>query len=101
MTSTELSAIVNPKPANGLLAPILTDLEARKVAASWYSGGGSALYAFQSTGTIDLARVMEEIDDCLETCQPGEITDLENLGLYILEHGPRKPQEDWAQRLNW
>ena len=46
---------------------MITDTEARKIASEWHGGGGSALYAFSSTGAIDTARedhsIMDEIGE--------------------------------------
>lgn len=81
----------------------LTDLEARIIAANWHGGGGTALYAFASTGAIDTARkdhdIAAELTDCARA-QMGkggpDLTNLIDLRTYCRRHGPRGPVAGWS-----
>lgn len=47
---------------------MITDTEARKIASEWHGGGGTALYAFSSTGAIDTAREDHDIESEIREC---------------------------------
>ncbi len=97
---------------------MITDTEARKIAAEWHGGGGTALYAFASTGAINTARtdhqlageVYENILDerrRIGTDDPNPnnpehigLWDLEGLRVYVKAAGPRGPVPGWAD-LTW
>lgn len=89
---------------------MITDTEARKIASSWHGGGGTALYAFVSTGAIlddAFARsgILTEIDfdilmDDEQPITEADATDLDNLRTYCQKHGPRGPQPGWND-LTW
>lgn len=100
---------------------MITDTEARRIASEWHGGGGTALYAFASTGAI-LGRRDDEYDynsaadeiranlrDNQDQYDRTELTndeyfqnidDLRGLLLYVLYHGPRGPQPGWSD-LTW
>jgi len=87
---------------------MITDTEARRIADQWHGGGGTALYAFASTGAIDTARsghfIYREITETIDTerrSQQGIATDdLRSLIEYIDYHGPRGPVPGW-NNLTW
>jgi hypothetical protein len=89
---------------------MISDLEARRIASEWHGGGGTALYAFTSTGAIDTARedhrLMHEIEDCVASLatQPHtrtvDVDDLFNLRTYVSHTGKRGPQPGWSD-LTW
>lgn len=85
----------------------LTDLEARKIAAAWHGGGGTALYALCSSGAIDTARedhdVARELTECARSCRGKggpDFTNLIDLRTYTRRHGPRGPVDGWSD-LTW
>lgn len=95
---------------------MLTDTEARKIASEWHGGGGTALYAFASSGAIDTARpdhcAFAEVLDALRAelgfargqAWPSldvarnapDYGELGELLSYIGHHGTRGPQPGWA-----
>lgn len=42
---------------------LISEEEARRIASEWHGGQWSALYAFASTGTTDLARMINEVSE--------------------------------------
>ena len=97
--------------------PIISDRQARDIANSWHGGGGSALYAFASTGAIDTARadhnLKAEIGGCIAWVQKygphdypnesdwtGDYHELSDLLAYVKHHGPRPRQDHWKE-LPW
>lgn len=91
---------------------MITDLEARKIASEWHGGGGTALYAFTSTGAIDTARgdhnAATEVDNAIadEVARRGgtfdgpDETNLWDLFDYIANTGTRGPVPGWSD-LTW
>ncbi len=98
---------------------MISDTEARRIASEWHGGGGTALYAFASTGAIDTARadhaLTTEIDDCIAYIDdPSNRRDkhwtddvaladrqkLLNLSDYVAKHGARGPVDGWGE-LSW
>lgn len=88
---------------------MISDTEARRIASDWHGGGGSALYAFASTGAIDTARADHDIaHELTETAKsesriapeqrddPAGFTNLINLRTYCRRHGKRGPVPGWA-----
>jgi hypothetical protein len=85
----------------------MTDLKARRIACDWHGEGGSALYAFCSTGAINTARddhdVAREITECARSIQGkggSDFTNLIDLRTYTRRNGPRGPQDGWSS-LTW
>jgi len=91
---------------------MITDTEARRIADQWHGGGGTALYAFASTGAIDTARadhsIWLEITNTLNDIEnAGEYADADRhvnelfeLRNYIMHHETRGPVPGWAD-LTW
>lgn len=77
---------------------MITDTEARRIASSWHGGGGTALYAFASTGAIDTARADHDIKNEIQTCYfyPDDMPGLRSLLAYVVHHGKRGPVPGWA-----
>lgn len=80
---------------------MITDVEARRIASEWHSGGGSPLYALSSTGAIT-RHTTAEIDNCLYVNWDDEPNrrDLQDLRGYVAAHGSRGPIKGWGQ-LSW
>lgn len=91
---------------------MITNTEARKIASKWHGGGGTALYAFASTGAIDTARddhdLLDEItsikrvlDEDYTTGRGAEDEDIADLLEYVTRtNGPRGPVDGWST-LTW
>ena len=91
---------------------MITDTKARKIASEWHGGGGTALYAFASTGAIDTARanhdLWQEITDNLnDIANAGRyedadrhVNELFDLRNYIMHHEARGPVAGWTD-LTW
>jgi hypothetical protein len=85
---------------------MITDRIARRIAASWHGGQGSALYALCSTGAINTGRsdhnCEAEIADCFwsGTTTERDNTDLLDLDEYVKAHHPRGPVASWS-RIPW
>jgi hypothetical protein len=97
---------------------MISDLEARKIASEWHGGGGTALYAFTSTGAIDTGnKLVNEIHGNVNGIQVRlndqgytakgqsmmlyiEIEPLMQLLEYVTHHGTRGPQPGWND-LTW
>lgn len=90
---------------------MISDADAQAIAAEWHGGGGSAIYAFASTGTIhdgwanggylntadevckDLAHIVTHAT--VGEDQIHQLRDLTDLLEYLIETGPRDPVENW------
>lgn len=85
---------------------MITDTEARKIASEWHGGGGTALYAFSSTGAIDTARanhdIRQEILNDFASTVPGsdDAKNLIDLLKYTVDHRTRGPVDGWSS-LTW
>jgi hypothetical protein len=79
---------------------MITDHTAQRTAQEWHGGGGSAIYAFASTGAItpDLCR---EIDNEITHLPTGhqDSTELANLWAYARSTGEREAVPDWYERV--
>lgn len=76
------------------------DLRARRLAADWHGGGGSAMYILCSTGAIT-EELADEINDCYPSAHdPEDFSDIEWLSLYVKERGTRGPIDGWND-LGW
>lgn len=88
---------------------MIDDSTARKIACAWHGGGGSALYAFCSTGAIDTGRPDHDIDAELRLClmpangamqtiptMPERVA-VQLLRVYCIRAGKRGPQPGWAE----
>lgn len=80
---------------------MITDTEARNIASQWHGGGGTALYAFASTGAINTARadhdIVKELYECLETTYTAGVeNEINSLLEYALEHKPRAAVAGWS-----
>lgn len=78
---------------------MITDAQARKIAADWHGGQGSALYALASTGAVrgDLVREINR-----DVCDPlfqsdADITDLQSLLTYARLNRGRGPVDGWSR----
>lgn len=80
------------------MRPVITDAQARTVAADWHGGQSSPLYALASSGAIpDVDAVRGEISADLSTVDVGtERRPLLALDTYVREHGQRGPVSGWA-----
>jgi hypothetical protein len=91
---------------------MITDLDARRIASEWHGGGGSALYAFASTGAIDTAYWSHSITDEIWRCLRNDVEsrsleeqipalrDLTALLAYVDHHAERGPVAGWG-KLTW
>lgn len=77
----------------------LTHDQAREIASSWHGGQGSPLYALASSGAI-VDGVVEEIDECAESCKGkggSDFTNLIDLRTYVRRRRlARGPVAGWA-----
>ena len=75
---------------------MITDTESRKIASEWHGGGGTALYAFSSTGAINTARADHDIIAEINDCRPdGEsISELWKLVGYVYANSSTNPDDD-------
>jgi hypothetical protein len=85
--------------------PMISDTEARRIASDWHGGGGTALYAFASTGAINTTRADHDIENEVLGCVNGALsqqdkTDTLKLLAYINTHEDRGPQPGWSD-LAW
>lgn len=93
---------------------MITDTQARTIAAQWHGGGGTALYAFASTGAIDTARTDHNLTEECWRCIAGQQKVLANGFLsdaeyvhdyeeikrlidYVTTHKQRGPVPGWAE----
>lgn len=84
----------------------ICDPIARSIADSWHGGQWSALYSFASSGTIQLERLIEEIEGDLSWAlahpdaefpnSPDDPQQLHDLLQYVKDHGERGAQEHWS-----
>jgi hypothetical protein len=88
---------------------VISDLEARKIASEWHGGGGTALYAFASTGSINTARADHDLENEVLGCVNGALSPqdksdtlalLAYIRRYTDHHGARGPQPGWND-LTW
>lgn len=75
---------------------MISDAQARSIAAAWHGGQASPLYALASSGAI-VDNVRREIGNDLETVDVGpERRPLLALDVYVREHGQRGPVSGWS-----
>jgi hypothetical protein len=77
---------------------MISDAQARSIAAAWHGGQASPLYSLASCGAIgDVDAVRREIGNDLETVEVGpERRPLLALDVYVREHGQRGPVSGWS-----
>jgi hypothetical protein len=88
----------NMKLHTGRSITIISDVEARRIAAEWHSGGGSPLYSFASTGAVTLDTIREVDRNLREIGRIRDSTggaDLLNLVSYLRFVGERPEQPGW------
>lgn len=77
---------------------MITDAQARSIAAAWHGGQTSPLCALATSGAIvDVDDVQREISRDLETLDIGRVRrPLLALDIYVREHGQRGPVSGWS-----
>lgn len=78
----------------------ITDGRARRIAADWYGGQGSALWSFATTGEIrDLDELTDDIYWQLQQVRLPDSDDreLRELLRYVETAGPRPPPPGWSR----
>jgi hypothetical protein len=82
----------------GVTRDMITDSQARRIAAEWHGGQASALYALASSGAVDADAVRNEISRDIVTLEVGVARrDLLALDTYVRHAGERGRQEGWAR----
>jgi len=78
---------------------VISDAQARTIAADWHGGQASALYSLASSGAItDPAGTKFEISRDVRSLDTGRARrPLLALYKYVEHHGERGPVEGWAQ----
>ncbi len=84
-----------------MVAVIINDGQARRIASDWRSGMSSALCSLATSGAIDLDRTRGEISRELGKLNVGEVRrELLALDKYIRTAGGRPAQEGWSHLWN-
>ena len=85
------------------MTEVISDLEARQIAADWHGGQASAMYSFVSTGAISpdlVGEIKREIENCQKNGDTTEQNRLSQLLTHVNVHGGSDPVESWSD-LTW